>query len=120
MVSRELTIQQRVDQAERDLRDHSKTLSAHNDAIKMLELRTLAIEEARRARQLEEVRREEREEAREKALNIRLDSITKDIEAVRKDVISIKGAGAKVAWLVIAIVVGAAVTWLLRGNLIVP
>lgn len=120
MTGRELTIQQRVENAERDLRDHSKTLTAHNDAIKMLELRTLAIEEARRARQLEEVRREEREEARDRALNVRLDGIVKDIEVVQKDVVSIKGAGAKVAWIVIAIVAGAAVTWMLKGNLLIP
>lgn len=116
MATRRPTIEQRVDLAERDLKDHAKTLSAHNDFLKMLELRVNAIEEARRARQLEEARREEREEAREKALNIRLDHISRELGEVQTDVKSIRGAGVKLAWIVITLVAGIIVAFAFKGG----
>lgn len=120
MPDRVLTPTQRLDFAERDLRDHSKSLTAHTDAIKALEVRVLAIEEARRARQIEEVRREEREEARHLALGVRLDGLSMQIGEVKKDVSTLKGAGVKVAWIVIALVLGVATTWILKGGFFTP
>jgi hypothetical protein len=110
------TIQERVELAERDLKDHAKTLSSHNEFLKILELRVNAIEEARRARQLEEVRREEREEAREKALNIRLDSLEKKVGDVQTDVKGIRGAGVKLAWIVITLVAGIVIAFAFKGG----
>lgn len=116
MVPRRPTIEQRMDLAERNLLDHAKTLTAHNDFLKMLEIRVQAIEEARRARQLEEVRREEREEARETALNLRLDNLFRDLGVVQADVRSIRGAGVKLAWIVITLVAGIVVAFAFKGG----
>lgn len=116
MAIRRPTIQERVDLAERDLKDHAKTLSAHNDFLKLLELRVNAIEDARRARQLEEVRREEREEAREKALNVRLDSLERKVGDVQLDVKGIRGAGVKLAWIVITLVAGIVIAFAFKGG----
>lgn len=117
---RQLDLEKRMDIVERDLRDHAKTLSAHTDTIKMVEVRTTAIEDARRARAIEEVRREEREEARSQALNVRLDSIVKDITSLSTDVKGIRGTGVKLGWIVITAVTLAVVGWLLKGGTVVP
>lgn len=116
MATRRPTIEQRLDLAERDLKDHAKSLSAHNDFLKMLEIRVAAIEEARRARQLEEVRREEREEARAAAINVKLAGIVQDIAVVQTDVKGIRGAGVKLAWIVITLVAGIIIAFAFKGG----
>lgn len=100
------------------MRDHAKVLTAHNDTMRLIELRVTAIEQARQARQIEEVRREEREEARDAALRVRLTSIDQAIATVQTDVKGIKGAGLKLAWIVVALVVGTVIAFTLRGGFV--
>jgi hypothetical protein len=113
---RRITIEQRMDLAERNILDHAKSLTAHNDFMRLLEVRITAIEDARRARQLEEVRREERDQARDEALKIRLDGIVKDISLIQSDVKGIRGAGVKLAWIVITLVAGIVVAFAFKGG----
>lgn len=113
---RQMDIEKRVDMVERDLRDHAKSLSTHTESIKALEHRTEAIEKARALRALEEVRREEREEARYTALGVRIDGLTSAVVEVKQGVATIKGTGVKIAWIVISLVLGAASTWILKGG----
>lgn len=120
MTSRELTTAKRLEFVERDLRDHAKSLSAHTDAVKTLEVRVEAIEKARAMRALEEVRREEREEARYVALGVRIDGLTSAVGDVKAGVATIKGTGVKIAWIVISLVLGAASTWILKGGFFTP
>lgn len=116
VVAGKLSLKERVSLAERDLRERAKTLTVHNDAIRLIDLRTTAIEEARRARELIEVRREEREEARDEALKLRLDQIDKSIDNVQIDVKSIRGAGVKLAWIVITLVAAIVVGFAFKGG----
>lgn len=117
MAERNLTIVARLDLAERNLIDHAKSLSAHTDFMRMLELRVGAIEDARRIRALDEARREEREEAREIALNLRLDGIVKDIAGLREDVKAQRSGWIKLAWVVIGAFAVAGVAWIVQGGM---
>lgn len=112
-MNRPLTGAQRLELIERDAGDHSKSLTAHNEALRDHGLRITAIEEARRMRALEEVRREEREEARHTALTLKLNTLQSDIT-------SIKGGWFKFAWIVITIVAGLIITFALRGGGFAP
>lgn len=120
MPGRELTVEQRLDIIERDSRDHAKTISAHNDTLRDHALRLSAIEEERRARRLEEVRREEREEARHEALKVEIASVKRDVSEVKTDTNSIKASAGKLGWLVVGAVVVIVVGFALRGGGFAP
>lgn len=116
MTARKPTLEQRVALVERDVRSHAESLTAYNGKLQEHGDRLLAIEEARRARQLEEVRREEREEARDIALKLRLTHIDLAIGTVQADVKSIRGAGMKLAWIVITLVAGIIIAFAFKGG----
>lgn len=64
------------------LGDHNRRLTAQNEAIVLLRTDIIGIQEARRARQLEEVRREERDTAHREALDLRLKAIEESIKSI--------------------------------------
>lgn len=66
---------------------------------------------------MDETRREEREDARELALRLRLTAIDLAIGDVKADVVSLRGIGSKVGWIIIGAVILAIVGFVLKGGL---
>ncbi len=111
-----MSVEERLDILDGDVKSHAKTISsyietfamhdrrltAQNEALVGHGLRIAAIEEARRIRQLEEVRREEREIAREARVNDSLEIIHKRLDGI-------DGAVARVTWIIVTAVLGGAI-----------
>lgn len=93
------SLEGRVDTLERDSRDHAKTLS---EIIEKLNL----LEKENHERRLIEVRAEERSIAR-----------TEQLERIEKDIAGIKAVGSRILWIIVVAVIGAFVTFVLRGGL---
>lgn len=110
----------RLANAETDLQAHAKSISALVDELGKANQRIHAIEEARAQRQVLEARMEEREAARDAALDVRLKAIEESLKETRDDVKAIKGFGWKMIGVVTAAIVLAFVAFVIRGGLAPP
>jgi|SRR5690606_21424858 len=99
-MAREITLEERVAALERDVRDHSKTLTFIVEKLQILEA-------ANHSRALLDARAEERAIARGEKL-----------EEIQREVAAIKGVGTKLLWIVISAVCAAFVAFILRGGLV--
>ena len=86
-MTREVTEAERLATVERDVRDHSSTLSAHNMAIETLDRESVERRIAAAA-----------EGERNKALYGRLDRMDTSMEAIRKEVNDFKKAVTRPLW----------------------
>lgn len=102
-----MTEHDRLGLAERDLRDHAKSLSVLVIEVGKLDIRLTALEKAEMARVIQDAREEERD----KALNKRLDSIDENIK-------KIIGDRSKVLWAIGLAILAIVVKWALEGGLI--
>lgn len=103
----------RLENAERDIRDHAKSISEITNHLSdltnrygELAARTTAIETARAQRAMLEARMEEREDARDKAMEQRFTYIEKKLDNIYK-----------LGWIVVSTFVGALALWVLKGGL---
>lgn len=95
------------------LGDHNRRLTAQNEAIVLLRNDLSAIQQMLRDRQLEAVRHEEREKARDEAVDLRLKGIEDSIK-------SFYSLGKWVLAAFGAVLVGALATFIINGGLHVP
>jgi len=96
----------RLELAERDLRDHAKSLTTIVEANKLQQDRISVLEQAVRKWEIAEARAEERSLRN----SDRLKSIEEDLEALR-------GVGTKLLWIVAGGVLTAFVAFVLKGGL---
>ena len=99
-------MENRVNNLERDVRDHSKSISAIVVAASETDKRIDSLEEINNQRNIREARAEERDI-----------QTAKDMAAIRKDVEGMRGSVSRVAWIIITTVAGSIVVWMLKGNL---
>lgn len=102
---------ERFSLVERDVRDHAKSISAiATEVAHINDWRTnLNLTAAR-------------EDERDKSLYRRLDEIDRNVEAVRVEaqegVKGIRNAASRVQWIVVTVVIGAVLTFIIRGGLV--
>ena len=105
-MTRGVTQAQRLDFLDRDLRDHSKSLTALTDGIADLGKRITALEEANLSYRVYIAREEERD----KALQARLSGIETSLNGI-------KGGFNKLLWIIGTGVIGAFVAFIIKGGL---